>query len=75
MKLSDILESVEIISTHSEGPDMPYDVVVKINDKKYRYKGVGYDDLDRFRFMLKKGLGYKALNKFKEKKYDYEVIA
>jgi len=74
VKLSDILESVEIVSTHSEGPDLPYDVVVKINDKKYKYKDVGYDDLEDLRFRLRKGLGFKALNKFKEKKYDYELL-
>jgi hypothetical protein len=74
VKLKDILETVEIVSTHSEGPDLPYDVVVRIDNKKYKYKDVGYDDLERFRFMLRKGLGFKALNKFKEKKYDYELL-
>ena len=74
MKLSEASADVEVISTHREYPDAPVDVVVRVADKYYKYLSVGSDDVDTLRWMIKKGAGFKALNKFKAKKYDYERI-
>ena len=77
MNLDDILEGkndVQVISTHREMPDDPLDVVIRIKDLYYRYDKVGYDDLETFRWMLKKGAGFKALNWLKKKGYDYEKV-
>ena len=73
-KIEESKNDVQVISTHREMPDDPLVVVVRVKDLYYRYKYVGYDDLETFRWMLKKGAGFKALNWFKKKGYEYEKV-
>jgi len=74
MRFDEAATDVEVISTHREYPDAPVDVVVRVADKYYKYLNVGSDDVDTLRWMIKKGAGYRALNAFKKKKYDYEKV-
>jgi hypothetical protein len=77
MNLKELIEAstdVQIISTKREYPDAPVELVLRIKDQYYKYKDVGYDDIEYLRWMLRKGLGFKALNRFKAKGYEYEKV-
>lgn len=77
MNLKELFETssdVQIISTKREYPDAPIDLILRIKDQYYSYKNVGYDDLETFRWMVRKGAGFKALNWFKKKGYEYQRI-
>jgi len=72
--LREASNDVQIISIRREMPDDPAQLKLKIKDQYYLYKDVGYDDIEYLRWMLRKGLGFKALNRFKAKGYEYEKI-
>jgi hypothetical protein len=73
-KQNESRDDVQIISTHREYPDAPLDVKLRIGKSHYLYKEVGYDDLEYLKWELKIGKGFKALNNFKKKGYEYEKL-
>lgn len=76
MKLSEAIGGeISITSVRREMPDDPATMVVKINKNTYKYKDVLYDDVEKFRRMLNRGMGFKAFNWFKNKNYEYEKLS
>jgi hypothetical protein len=74
---SDISEGssdVEIISNYRDFPDAPVQLKLRIKDSLYLYKDVGSDDVDYLRWQIRKGMGFKALNRFKKKGYEYKKL-
>lgn len=72
--ISEGSSDLEIISAYRDFPDAPVQLKLRIKDSLYLYKDVGFDDVDYLRWQIKKGMGFKALNKFKQKGYEYKKL-